>query len=126
MWWPLRPTTPSLWSVCGQEPPSYTFPPWCAEAEAEASGQYKLMLLVDWMLFHSLESSDFPFSLGVKAHYTQSVATSKAFLSGASMQDICNAEGWTTPLTFARFLTSICMPLRAPPFSRLSCALPHT
>ncbi len=25
---------PSRWPVSGQEPPSYTFPPWCAEAEA--------------------------------------------------------------------------------------------
>ncbi len=48
-------------------------------------------------------SSDLPSHLGVKAHSTRSVAASKAFLAGVSMQDICNAAGWSTPLTFVRF-----------------------
>ena len=48
------------------------------------------------------ESLDLP-PLGVKAHSTRSMAASKAFLSGVSMQDICNAAGWSTPLTFVRF-----------------------
>ncbi|XP_016396995.1 uncharacterized protein LOC107730646 [Sinocyclocheilus rhinocerous] len=39
----------------------------------------------------------------VKAHSTRSVAASKAFLSGVAMQDIYNAAGWSTPLTFDRF-----------------------
>ncbi len=51
----------------------------------------------------SYESSGLPSPLGVKAHSTQSVATSKAFLSGVAMQDICNTAGWSTPLTFVRF-----------------------
>ncbi len=49
------------------------------------------------------ESSGLPSPLGVKAHSTQSVAASKAFLSGVAMQDICNTAGWSTPLTFVRF-----------------------
>ncbi|KAI2652402.1 Transposon Ty3-G Gag-Pol polyprotein [Labeo rohita] len=47
------------------------------------------------------ESSGLPPPLGVKAHSTRSVSASKAFLEGVSMQDICNAAGWSTPLTFA-------------------------
>ncbi|KAI2663377.1 Transposon Ty3-G Gag-Pol polyprotein [Labeo rohita] len=46
------------------------------------------------------ESSGLPPPLGVKAHSTRSVSASKAFLEGVSMQDICNAAGWSTPLTF--------------------------
>ncbi|KAL0158986.1 hypothetical protein M9458_047062, partial [Cirrhinus mrigala] len=49
------------------------------------------------------ESSGLPPPLGVKAHSTRSIAASKAFLEGVSMQDICNAAGWSTPLTFVRF-----------------------
>ncbi len=64
------------------------------------------------MLFYSLESSDLPSTLGVKAHSTRSVAASKAFLAGVPMQDICNAAGWSTPLTFVRFYD---LDLRATP-----------
>ncbi|KAL0183550.1 hypothetical protein M9458_019246, partial [Cirrhinus mrigala] len=46
------------------------------------------------------ESSGLPPPLGVKAHSTRSVSASKAFLEGISIQDICNAAGWSTPLTF--------------------------
>ncbi|KAI2659312.1 tRNA-5-methyluridine(54) 2-sulfurtransferase [Labeo rohita] len=46
------------------------------------------------------ESSGLPPPLGVKAHSTRSVSASKAFLEGVSIQDICNAAGWSTPLTF--------------------------
>ncbi|KAL0147294.1 hypothetical protein M9458_057396 [Cirrhinus mrigala] len=49
------------------------------------------------------ESSGLPPPLGVKAHSTRSIAASKAFLEGVSMQDICNAAGWSTPLTSVRF-----------------------
>ncbi len=59
------------------------------------------------MLFHSLESSDLPSPLGVKAHSTRSMAAFKAFLAGVPMQDICNAAGWSTPLTFIRFYRCI-------------------
>ncbi len=41
--------------------------------------------------------------MGVKAHSTRSVSASKAFLAGVPIQDICNAAGWSTPLTFVRF-----------------------
>ncbi len=60
------------------------------------------------------ESSDLPSPLGVKAHSTRSVAASKAFLAGVPMQDICNAAGWSTPLTFVRFYD---LDLRATPGS---------
>ncbi len=49
------------------------------------------------------ESSELPSPMGVKAHSTRSVAASKAFLAGVPIQDICNAGGWSTPLTFVRF-----------------------
>ncbi len=49
------------------------------------------------------ESSDLPSPLGVKAHSTRGMAASKAFLAGVPIQDICDAAGWSTPLTFVRF-----------------------
>ncbi len=49
------------------------------------------------------ESSDLPSPLGVRAHSTRGMAASKAFSSGVSMHNICNAAGWSTPLTFVRF-----------------------
>ncbi len=49
------------------------------------------------------ESSELPSPMGVRAHSTRSVAASKAFLAGVPIQDICNAAGWSTPLTFVRF-----------------------
>ncbi len=55
------------------------------------------------MLSYDLESSDLPSPLGVKAHSTQGMAASKAFLAGVPVQDICDAGGWSTPLTFSRF-----------------------
>ncbi len=58
------------------------------------------------------ESSDLPSPLGVKSHSTRSVAASKAFLAGVPMLDICNAEGWSMPLTFVRFYD---LDLRATP-----------
>ncbi len=66
------------------------------------------------MLFYSLESSDLPSPLGVKAHSTRSMVAFKAFLAGVPMQDICNAAGWSTPLTFIRFYD---LELRAAPGS---------
>ncbi|KAL0161741.1 hypothetical protein M9458_045466, partial [Cirrhinus mrigala] len=49
------------------------------------------------------ESSDLPSPLGVKAHSTRAMGASKAFNAGVPIQDICNAAGWSTPLTFVRF-----------------------
>ncbi|KAL0157249.1 hypothetical protein M9458_048495, partial [Cirrhinus mrigala] len=49
------------------------------------------------------EASDLPPPLGVRAHSTRGMAASKAFLAGVPLQDICNAAGWSTPLTFVRF-----------------------
>ncbi len=58
------------------------------------------------------ESSDLPSPLVVKAHSTGSMAASKAFMAGVPMQDICDAAGWSTPLTFVRFYD---LDLRATP-----------
>ncbi len=66
------------------------------------------------MLSYNLESSDLPSPLGVKAHSTQGMAASKAFLAGVPMQDICDAAGWSMPLTFVRFYD---LDLRANPGS---------
>ncbi|KAL0170946.1 hypothetical protein M9458_035542, partial [Cirrhinus mrigala] len=49
------------------------------------------------------ESSDLPSPLGVKAHSTRAMAASRALMLGVPIQDICNAAGWSTPLTFVRF-----------------------
>ncbi|KAL0163648.1 hypothetical protein M9458_039401, partial [Cirrhinus mrigala] len=49
------------------------------------------------------ESSDLPSPLGVKAHSTRAMAASKALMTGVPIQDICNAAGWSMPLTFVRF-----------------------
>ncbi len=49
------------------------------------------------------ESSDLLSPLGVKAHSTRGMAASKAFLAGVPIQDICDAAGLSTPLTFVRF-----------------------
>ncbi len=51
------------------------------------------------------ESSDLPSPLGVRAHSIRSMVASKALSSGTSLQDICDAVGWTTPLTFVRFFS---------------------
>ncbi len=67
-----------------------------------ASKQTLSRWIVDAIYF-AYESSDLPSHLGVKAHSTRNVATSKAFLAGVPMQDICNAAGWSTPLMFFRF-----------------------
>ncbi|KAI2658584.1 hypothetical protein H4Q32_016681 [Labeo rohita] len=64
------------------------------------------------------ESSGLPPPLGVKAHSTRSVSASKAFLEGVSIQDICNAAGWSTPLTFVRFYD---LDLRVAPGSSVLC-----
>ncbi len=65
------------------------------------------------MLSYNLKSSDLPSPLGVKAHSTQGMVASKAFLAGVPMQDICDAA-WSTPLTFIRFYD---LDLRATPGS---------
>ncbi|KAI2662206.1 Contactin-associated protein 1 [Labeo rohita] len=49
------------------------------------------------------EFSDLPSPLVIKAHSTRGISASKAFMSGVPMQDICEAAGWSTPLTFVRF-----------------------
>ena len=41
--------------------------------------------------------------LGVRAHSTRDVASSWAWSSGISLQDICMAAGWASPSTFIRF-----------------------
>ncbi|KAI2662293.1 Transposon Ty3-G Gag-Pol polyprotein [Labeo rohita] len=51
----------------------------------------------------SYVSSDLPSPMGLRAHSTRATAASKALMLGVPIQDICNAAGWSTPLTFVRF-----------------------
>jgi len=37
------------------------------------------------------------------AHFTRSMASSRALWSGASIQEVCHAVGWSSPHTFVRF-----------------------
>ena len=57
--------------------------------------------------------------LGVKAHSTRAVASSQAFLSGSSMDDICAAAGWSSPSTFIK---SYSLDVRMAPGSRVLSA----
>ncbi|XP_059182347.1 uncharacterized protein LOC131961092 [Centropristis striata] len=41
--------------------------------------------------------------VGLRAHSTRGVATSWALFRGVSVQDICAAASWSSPLTFVRF-----------------------
>jgi len=41
--------------------------------------------------------------LGVRAHSTRGVASSWAWSSGVSLQDICTAAGWASPSTFIKY-----------------------
>lgn len=41
--------------------------------------------------------------VGLRAHSTRGLATSWAYFRGVSIQDICAAASWSSPLTFARF-----------------------
>lgn len=49
------------------------------------------------------ESSDLSSPLGIRAHSTWSIVASKALLSEASLQDICDGVGHSSPLTFVTF-----------------------
>ena len=44
-----------------------------------------------------------PSPIAVRAHSTRGMASSVALLSGASLQEICEAAGWATPHTFVRY-----------------------
>ncbi|XP_073669465.1 uncharacterized protein [Paramisgurnus dabryanus] len=49
------------------------------------------------------ETTGRPSPIAVRAHSTRGMAASKALWLGASMQDVCDAAGWSSPLTFVRF-----------------------
>ncbi len=68
------------------------------------------------------DSSQLPSPMGVRAHSTRVVVASKAFLAGVSMQDICNAAGWSTPVTSRRFKLPGCY-VNPPVTSRPSIGL---
>ena len=48
-------------------------------------------------------SSDQQCPLAVRAHSTRSMAASKALVSGVSLKEVCDAAGWSSPLTFVRY-----------------------
>ncbi len=83
-----------------------------------AAKQTLSWLIVDAIIV-AYESSDLPSPLGVKAHSTRGMAASKAFLAGVLIQDMCDAAGWSTLLTFIRFYD---LDLLALLFSSRSCA----
>ncbi|KAL0148119.1 hypothetical protein M9458_056589 [Cirrhinus mrigala] len=82
-----------------------------------ASKQTLSRWVVDAIL-SAYEASDLPPPLGIRAHSTRSMAASKAFLAGVPMQDICNAAGWSSPLTFVRFYE---LDLRVSPGASVLC-----
>ena len=49
------------------------------------------------------ESAGQPSPLKVQAHSTRSMAASMALISGVSLQEVCDAAGWSSPHTFVRF-----------------------
>ncbi|XDV26734.1 hypothetical protein PO909_030369 [Leuciscus waleckii] len=49
------------------------------------------------------EAAGQPSPLAVRSHSTRSMAASKALISGLSLQDVCDAAGWSSPHTFVRF-----------------------
>ncbi|XDV42419.1 hypothetical protein PO909_011085 [Leuciscus waleckii] len=46
------------------------------------------------------EAAGQPSPLAVRSHSTRSMAASKALISGVSLQDVCDAAGWSSPHTF--------------------------
>ncbi len=70
-------------------------------------GLLAVMQTLSWWIVDAIniyfEPSQLPSLLRVRAHSTLSVAASKDFLAGVPILDICNAAGWSTPLTFVRF-----------------------
>ncbi|CAM4511662.1 unnamed protein product [Leuciscus chuanchicus] len=54
------------------------------------------------------EAAGQPSPLAVRSHSTRSMAASKALISGVSLQDVCDAAGWSSPHTFVREIHNIC------------------
>ncbi len=86
-----------------------------AKRDLPASKQTLSRWIVDAISI-SYESFQLPSPMGVRAHSTRSVTASKVFFTGVPIQDICNAEGWSTALTF--FMMQILWPWHAG-YSRL-------
>lgn len=59
------------------------------------------------------EHQGLPSPVAVRAHSTRGMAASKALGSGASL-DVCNAAGWSSPLTYVRFYGLDLDPCRVP------------
>lgn len=49
------------------------------------------------------EAGDLPLPLLIKAHSTWSMASTKALLSGVSLQEVGDAAGWASLHTFIKF-----------------------
>ncbi|CAM4733226.1 unnamed protein product [Leuciscus chuanchicus] len=65
------------------------------------------------------EAAGQPSPLAVWSHSTRSMAASKALKSGVSLQDVCDAAGWSSPHTFVRFYS---LDLDSTPGSQVSNA----
>ena len=57
--------------------------------------------------------------LEIGAHSTRAVVSSKSFLSGSSIYDVCAAAGWSSPSTFVKFYS---LDVRMAPGSRVLSA----
>ncbi len=49
------------------------------------------------------ESAGQPSPMAVRSHSTKSMVISKALISGVTLQEVCDAAGWSSPHTFVRF-----------------------
>ncbi|MGL4804411.1 MAG: hypothetical protein ACRC15_04575, partial [Cetobacterium sp.] len=49
------------------------------------------------------QASGQPCPLAVRAHSTRSMAATRALISGVSLKEVCDAAGWSSPLTFVRY-----------------------
>lgn len=63
-------------------------------------------------IYSAYEACSLPSLLLIRAHSTRELASSKALLSGVSLQEVCNAAGWAFPHTFISITAWICPPQR--------------
>ncbi len=114
---------PSRWSSFGKYPLVISF--FHGALRLRPPARRSLCWVVNRDAIYSLESSDLPSPLGVKAHSTQSVAASRPSCRVPLCGTFVNLRVGPHRSCLWDSMTSICMPLPAPLFSHLSCALPH-
>ncbi len=70
--------------------------------ELTAEGKRMSMWVVEAISL-AYESAGQPSPMAVWSHSTRSTAAPKALISGVTLQEVCDAAGWSSPHTFARF-----------------------